>query len=321
MEQSFFGIFEKNSARVTAQASAAAEKSFFYLDEAAGVIAAEIASQTGDSDVLRAILDDEDGARPYLDFFDQQRVKPSFAPINGVQEPFFLRQNARFARLCVCRGIAKRGKRHSFAELAELVFGHLGEIPAGQNRKIAFLRNRQTFLAFECFAKILSGVSVLYENNFQNACEAVMGGEAAYAIIPIYSTADGRLNSFYRMIEQHELCIVLSCDIESDDGESVTTFALVHRDRICIGAGAPRFECKITLDDLSSLSDITEAAYYFGAGIVSIEALPMMFSGRAGTFSIIFDLSSADADGLLCYLALEYPQMSALGVYAAVPQD
>ncbi len=317
MKKEFITVFEKNMAQVVAQASSAAEKRFFYLDEAAGMLADEITELTGDADILHAVLHSDEASRIYLDFFSQKEFRSLFASVNGAQEPFFLRQNERFSKLCVCRRIAESGKRHTLSELAALFYGALEETSGGQNRRIACLRNRQTFQAFECFAKILGGVSVLHENNFQSACEALASNEATYAIIPIYSTADGRLNSFYRMIEQHELNIVLSCDVDSDDGESVTTFALVCRDHVCLEAGAPRFECKITFDDLAALSDITEAASYFGAELVSVEALPMMFSGRAGTFSIVFDLSRADMDGLICYLALEYPQMSAIGFYTA----
>ncbi len=321
MKQDFFSVFEKNTARVMEQASAAAEKSFFHLDEAAGMLTQDIVRKAADDDVLRAIMETDDGARGYHELLSERVHTARFAAVNGAQEDFFLRQVSRLERLFLCHSIAKRGRRHTLPELAELVYGSLAVIPTGQNRKIAFLRNRQTFRAFECFAKILGGVSVLYESNFQSACEAVESGESTYAIIPIHSTADGRLNSFYRMIEQHELSIILTCDVDSEDGDSATTFALVYRDRICLDAGEPRLECKITFDDLSLLSDITDAASYFGAGVLSIEALPMMFSGRAGTFSIIFDLTGADADGLLCYLALEYPQMSAVGVYAMVSPD
>ncbi len=122
------------------------------------------------------------------------------------------------------------------------------------------------------------------------------------------------------MIEKHELNIALTCDIDSDDGESMTTFALVYKERICLG-GTPKFECTITFDELSEVSDITDAAYYYGARVEHLEALPVMFSGRAGTFAAVFDLSEADIDGLFCYLALEYPQMSMIGFYGKAERE
>ncbi len=315
MNETPYSILQKNIDRVQRQAFASAEKSFAHLHEAASLIAASVQKETGDSDLLHAILHSDEAARIYREARPILDISTVFAPVNEKEEPFFSRQTARLSRFYLCRCIAEHGTRHTVSDLNALYFDAAYAVPSGNDRKVAFLRNRQAFRAFECFAKTLGGVSVLYENNFQSACEAVEMGEATYAIIPVYSTSDGRLGSFYRMIEKYELSIVLTCDIDSDDGESMTTFALVYRDRITLAAGAPKMECKITFDDLSALSDVMDAAYYYGAEIESLEALPVMFSGRAGTYSVVFSLDGADIDGLVCYLALEYPQMSLVGIY------
>ncbi len=309
-------ILQKNIDRVKLQASSAAEKSFAHLCEMARMISSEILRATGEKDIIRAVLQTDEAARIYRSFFSEQATDSHFADVNQAEERFFDRETERFVKLYLCRRIAKCGTRHTFADLNTIFFDPSFTSVNISDRKVAFLRNRQAFRAFEIFAKTLGGVSVLYENNFQNACEAVAIEQAAYAIIPIYSTSDGRLNSFYRMIEKYELNIILTCDVDSDDGENMTTFALLYKDRACLHVGAPKFECKITFDDLSSVSDITDAASYYGASLDSLESLPMMFSGRAGTFSAVFDLTNADIDGLICYLALEYPQMSVVGVYS-----
>jgi hypothetical protein len=310
-----YQILKRNCDRVCSQASSAAEKSFAHLLEIADLIASEILKETGERDILHAVLHTDNAAHIYREMFSMAETENRFAEINAGEEPFFKKEVGRFAALYLCRSIAKKGMPHTFSDLNTLFFGFSTESTNVTDKKIAFLRNRQAFLAFERFAKTLGGVSVLYENNFQNACEAVAAEQATYAIIPIYSTSDGRLNSFYRMIEKYELNIILTCDVDSDDGESMTTFALVYKDRICLHTGSPKFECKITFDDLTAVSDIADAAYYYGARLDSLEALPMMFSGRAGTFSAVFDLTDADIDGLICYLALEYPQMSVVGIY------
>ena len=315
MTGNIYRILEKNITRVHAQASSATEKGFSHLHEMAEMLASSIQKETGEEDILRAVLHFDEASHIYRDRFADRVYTADFAKINGGEQSYFNRHTERAMRLYLCKCLAQCGKPHEFSELPTLFFGSSSENGTGADKKIAFLRNRQAFRAFECFAKTLGGVSVLYENNFQTACEDVAHGQAAYAIIPIYSTSDGRLGSFYRMIEKYELAIILTCDVDSDDGENMTTFALVYREHICLHTGAPKLECSITFDDLSRLSDITDAAYYYGAGVDSIEALPIMFSGRAGTFAVVLDLENADIDGLLCYLALEYPQMSVIGIY------
>ena len=188
--------------------------------------------------------------------------------------------------------------------------------PKGGERTVAFLRNGQAMRAFERFAKLLDGVSAVYENNFLNACESVYTGHATFAIIPIHSTADGRLNSFYRQLEKYGLSIVMTCEIDSDDGENTTTFALVYKDLLFEDmSGEPVYECKITFDDLNMVADIADAAAYYGAELYAMEALPILFSGRTNAFSIVLGLRNANLGGLFCYLALEYPQTAAIGIY------
>lgn len=310
-----YRILEQNLLDTHMQASASAEKSFAHLHEIAQFIIKEIRQGTGETDILRAVFHSDEASYIYRRYSTDQSIESAFASINHEEERYFSRQTSRFWRFYLCKSIAHGGEGHSFSDLNALIFGASTETSPLTDRKIAFLRNRQAFRAFEIFAKTLGGVSVLYENNFQSACEAVAAEQAAYAIIPIFSTSDGRLNSFYRMIEKYELNIIHTCDVDSDDGESMTTFALVYKERICLAEGMPKFECKITFDDLSFVSDIADAAYYYGAKVDSFEPLPMMFSGRAGTFSVVFDLANADIDGLLCYLALEYPQMFVAGIY------
>ena len=314
-----FAVIEKNISRVTALASAAAEKSLAYIREQAAVLSRAIVRETDCNDILQAVLSSDEAVRIYRESLKKDGSEPLFGDVNRAEEPFFGRQADRFRRFYLCKCIAENGQTKTLAPMIPWVCGPTAQVPAAREKKIAFLRNRQASRAFECFAKYLGGVSAVYEDNFQNACESVYTGEATYAIVPIASTTDGRLNSFYKQMEKYDLNIVLTCDVESDDGETVTTFALVYRDRIYPDTdGEPLYECKITFEKLSDLSDVVDAATYFGVRMESVEALPMMFSGRAGTFSMIFGLSDADVGGFLCYLALEYPQTAAVGVYTRV---
>ncbi len=308
-------VFRKNLDHVHIQASSAAEKSFAHLHEMASLISYKIRKTTEEEDLLYAVIHSDEAVSIYRNAFSETFSCSAFSPVNQEEECFFERQTLLRSRLYLCRSIAKTGKKHSFSDLSPLFFGTSSQGLEAHDRKVAFLRNHQAFRAFECFAKQLGGVSVLYENNFQNACEAVVLGQAAYAIIPVYSTSDGRLNSFYRMIEKHELSIAMVCDIDSDDGETVTTFALVSKERVCLEADGEKFECTITFENLADLADLADAAFYYHAHLDSLDALPVMLSGRAGTYSLLFDLKGADLDGLFCYLALEYPQMSIIGFY------
>jgi len=313
---SAFYAVEKNLKRTTSAMAVGAEKSFAHLHEQANAIAKEIVRQTGTKDVLSAVLTSDEAAHIYKESYLYDREEIFFAEINRKEEPYFKRMLSRFFQYYLCDAIAKKGGERSLDELIPLVCGDLGEMPRKKEKTVAFLRNGQAMSAFECFAKPLGGVSAVYESNFLSACEAVYTNHATYAIIPIFSTSDGRLNSFYRQIEKYELSIIMTCEIDSDDGENTTTFALVYKDRVFVrGEGEPIYECKINLDDLNMLADLADAAAYFGAELYSAEALPMAFSGRNNTLALIFGLKNANLGGFFTYLALEYPQTATVGIY------
>lgn len=317
-----FYIVEKNLKRTALSLSGSLEKSFAHLHEQANAIAGEIFRQTGQKDVLRAVLTSDEASHIYKDSFLYERDESLFAKVNQKQEPYFKRSKDRFFKYYLCGVLAEKTETKTLSELHPLVCGDIVPFPSGKEKTVAFLRNGQAMRAFECFAKQLGGVSAVYESNFLNACESVYAGHATFAIIPVYSTADGRLNSFYRQIEKYELSIVMTCDVDSDDGENTTTFALVYKDRLCADMdGEPVYECKITFDDLNRLADIADAAAYYGAELHSVEALPLAFSGRSRAFAIVFGLQNADLGGLFCYLSLEYPQTAAIGIYRKVSSE
>ena len=315
MENTFY-IVEKNLKRTSLALSASMEKCFSHLCEQARAAVREIVRETGQTDILRAVLTSDEAVRIYRERVLYETDGPLFAEINQNEAPYFRRALHRFFRLYLCSAIAGFGEDPSLARLSPMVCGESVPIPEGKEKTVAFLRNVQASRAFEAFAGSLGGVSAVYENNFLNACESVYTGQATYAIIPIYSAADGRLGSFYRQIEKYELSIVFTCDIDSDDGENTTTFALVYKDRLYPEAeGEPLYECKITFDEPDRLADIADAASYFGVTIRSLDALPAVYSGRTNAFAIVFGLQNADIGGFFTYLALEYPQTAAIGIY------
>lgn len=311
-----YAAIGKNLRRTAVSAAAAEEKRFAHIKEQAEILTRRITRETGCADILRAVLSFDEAAPIYRECVNSLRTSDLFGKVNHAKEAFFLRQVERYDRFYLAECLSEKSDICDLKELIPLVLGELAIVPSGRDRRVAFLRNRQASRAFERFAKYLGGVSAVYEDNFQNACESVYTGEATYAIIPISSTADGRLNSFYRQMEKYDLNIVLSCDIDSDDGENSTTFALVYRDRLYLETGGvPLYECKITLDRLTDIADIADAAAYFGVTMESVEALPLMFSGRANAFDIVFGLEGAKRNGFFTYFALEYPQAAAVGIY------
>ncbi len=316
MANNDFYTVGKNLYRTSVSLSRSMEKGFAHLRDQAKSIVSRLTDELGQTDVLRAILTSDEAVRIYRESFVNEDDQPLFAIVNQPTEAYFKRSLQRFYKLYLCDAIAHLLPPVSFAEIAAMVCGEEAPYPQGEEKTVAFLRNMQASRAFERFAGALGGVSAVYENNFLNACESVYMRQATYAVIPIYSAADGRLGSFYRQIEKYELSIILTCDIDFDDGENTTTFALLYKDHLYLQAeGKPLYECKITFEYADQFADIADAASYFGVAVDSMDALPAAVSGRTNAYAIVFDLQNADVVGFFTYLALEYPQTAAVSIY------
>ena len=295
------------------------ERKFAHLKERAEIIARAIKEQIGESDIMDAVSHSYDAAEVYASRKGEERDFSRYFGVVNTNESAPISENSeKLDSFYTCKCIAEYdggayGKEALVRWLSE--WESEGEQDFA-DRKVSFVRGNGSGRAFEKFAKYVPGVLAEYEEDFRRALESVANGESTFAIVPIENSLDGRLNSFYRLIEKYVLSIVLAVEIPSDDYESSTKFALVYKKLDIIEAeGEELFECKITLREPAELADIILAARYFGAEVCKIHSLPLSSGGRENSFDIVFGLRGANAAGLLCYLLLEFPHLSPVGVY------
>jgi hypothetical protein len=295
------------------------ERKFAHLKERAEIIARSIKAQIGENDIMDAVSHSYEASEIYSSYngevrdFSRYFGEPNMAGAEPISE-----NSEKMDELYVCKCIAEYDNENYGKEALIRWFSEWEDMSenASSDRKVAFVRGNGSGRAFEKFAKYVPGVLAEYEEDFRSALESVANGESTFAIVPIENSFDGRLNSFYRLMEKYVLSIVLAVDIPADDYESSTKFALVYKKLDVIEAeGEELFECKITLREPCELADIILAARYFGAEVCKIHSLPLSSGGRENSFDIIFGLRGANTAGLLCYLFLKYPHLSPVGVY------
>jgi len=66
--------------------------------------------------------------------------------------------------------------------------------------KIAYLQNSFSNRAYRSFSRVFDKVSSVYFSGFREVCEEVYYGRASHAILPVFSTHDGPLISFRKLI-------------------------------------------------------------------------------------------------------------------------
>ena len=312
-------VINKNLEYIFRAEASVYERKFAHLKERADMIARSLKVRLECDDIMQALSSSYEAADIYADMCgEKQSYAELFAEVNKPMANALSESTAKLDELYICKCISEYdGKEYKKSDIIEwLSESDEPSEPPQRDKRVSFVRGNGSARAFERFAKYVPGVLAEYEDDFRRALESVANGETTFAILPIENSFDGRLNSFYRLMEKYALSIVLAADVPSDDYESSTKFALVYKKFDVIEAeGEDFFECKITLREPSELADIINAASYFGADVCKVYSLPLSSGGRENSFDIIFGLNGANIAGLFCYLVLKYPHLSPIGVY------
>ncbi len=198
------------------------------------------------------------------------------------------------------------------------VFGESETVAKEAVGKIAYVKNRRNDDAYLSFAKGVSGAKAEYSASFSDACEAVSDGRCEYCIIPIENSSDGKLYSFYQMLDRYDLKICRTTQISDEDGSEGIVFALMS-DSIRASAKSGeslRFEFSVVGNNASFLGDILAAVSELGGEICSAATLPVRYDENSRRCYFAVELSSREAVVLALYLSLEYHGYTPLGLYA-----
>ncbi len=185
--------------------------------------------------------------------------------------------------------------------------------------RIAYLKNAYTSAAYERFSLALRDLTPLYCTDFSAVCEEVYYSRAEMCILPIETSKDGILSVFWQLMRKYDLCIVMSCEIESSADDSSTVYALLKKnaERRSCPADMIRSEllCVSLVLQGSGIKDIVFAAESHSIKLRKIHSMPSAYTDRGSTLSAVFEIGAGDVLGFLCFMSLEYPQFELIGLY------
>ena len=155
------------------------------------------------------------------------------------------------------------------------------------------------------------------ELSFLAACENVYHGNARYAILPIENSSDGKLLSFYSLIDKYELKILYVYDLIHPNDES-TKFALLGKylsfpekkwlDRAW-------FEFSLHTDHGNDLAPLLQAASLCHLDVRRVDAIPHKYWERSFVYYVTVQTNHAGFVPYMLFLALEYPQYTPIGIF------
>ncbi len=280
-------------------------------------------------EIVRTILSNPLECKCILDFFKQFRPVFDLSSVDACHLNFnelnmFFRRLSAMERITACREIFKIASRrrkvsvYDFLDKADPVYDE-------SQGKVSYFKNSYADEAFIVFNENFNGLRFLYAESFAQACENVYDGTCEYCILPIESTKDGKLSSFYSLIDKYELKIAAVCDIDFNDTDHSTSFALMTKSIRNIWSDSMSnmfFEIRFTVDQQSkiSLADILTAAEYCSMRVVKIDSVPLPYSDKDFSHYIVFGIDSAELVPFLLYLLLDAPYYIPIGIYKRIRQ-
>ncbi len=141
------------------------------------------------------------------------------------------------------------------------------------------------------------------------ACDCVLDGEADLAIVPIWNSRDGRLRSFYRMIDGYDLKILSVVETAADDIRTV--YALCGSDLHPLYKSPAAMEFSVR-GQTGLISTLTDGVAVHGHAVSEITSYPTE-KGQT-VFHFIISVGG-DLRPTVLYLGLFHPGHTVLGIY------
>ena len=195
-----------------------------------------------------------------------------------------------------------------------------GEEPAeAEHARTAYMQNSYTDRAWRQFAETIPDMTAEYFSSYPAVCEEVYNGRCRYCILPLYTSADGQLVSFRKLLGKYDLKICLETEVELAD-ESVMRFALLCRrlpgDRE--NAVPLYMDLSVVLPENGSAGNLIAACEALGASVAAVYSIPLEYADRTSEFCLEMDISDADLAGLSVFLEASQLRYTVVGLYRRI---
>ncbi len=163
--------------------------------------------------------------------------------------------------------------------------------------------------AAERFQSVTGIFEVLSLPSFSAVCEAVKAGRAAFGLLPIEDSAEGRLFHSLGQIEHYELQITHTCDIAyPDESREVRLALLADAPLVPYLPHEHLLECIFSEEHELAIAELLLAASAAGLTLRRMDSIPDPYREDGFSHRVVLR-GDGEADRLLeTYLALCYPR-------------
>ena len=215
----------------------------------------------------------------------------------------------------LCKLLGKRSEIRS--SVNDMLVGDIEEVSDTAKGRIAYVRNKRNDKMFLEFSKAVSGAKAYYSASFADACEAVFNNTCEFCILPVYNGKEGKLYSFYNMLDRYDLKIAHTVTEDEGDSQELVTFALVGRELITSvhGYGKCRFEFSLIDENAVVVARVTAAVGELGGMATDVGTMPVAYDRPRRKFYLSADIPKEGIIPLAMYLSMENMGFEVLGLY------
>ncbi|MBE6616442.1 MAG: hypothetical protein E7627_00650 [Ruminococcaceae bacterium] len=188
-----------------------------------------------------------------------------------------------------------------------------------EHTQIAYLKNAFSDKAYRRFAELFPKASAAYYPGFREVCEEVYYGRCTHTILPIYSTVEGHIATFRKLISKYDLKIVSATDIVMSD-ESVMRYALLTKELENPGKSESLryLELSVVVDDTIKCGEFLAATEYLGAVVSSVTSYPLEYSENGNLLWLQLDITEADLTALYLFFECYQIRYTIIGAYKII---
>ncbi len=174
-----------------------------------------------------------------------------------------------------------------------------------QSARTAYMQNGFTDKAWRQFAEVVPDMTAEYFTGYGAVCEEVYNGRCRYCILPIYTSADGQLLSFRKLIGKYDLKICLETEVETAE-DTFMRFALLRR-RLAGEENEPlpeTVDISAVLPEEGAAGGLIAACEILDTVVNAVYTVPLEYADRTQEFCLTLRLSGENPKESLAALAL-----------------
>ena len=290
------------------------EERLAHIDELSGAIVTD----GEEIDIIKSII----LSLKSESFCDSQKIiEKNHKSINSIYSALSLRE-----RLLICEGICNTylgGEKINYETFFEEETQKISPEAVG---RIAYLKSSYNDTAYLEFSRLIPSPRAAYYDSIANVCESVYNGSCEYCILPLETSSDGKLSSFYDLILKYGFNICAVYDLHHAESTKYTRYGLVGKNFDVKGASLKtksriRFlEFVFEEDSYPSAVDILSASQFCSMKLRRIDTLNTSStkSSKAPLICPIFRVDAADLDTFLTFMAIDCPSFKPLGIYTQI---